>query len=101
MKAITRRPIRTIECVCGHTLSLPRIAGLPMTYECLCGRTYTADGGLLAPRLKLVPVSCTSCGLTLRVTEAGVMDYQDWLCWQCEPRPEAKPARSNPAWPIP
>lgn len=39
-----------LDCECGHKLSIPIIKGLPMTYQCLCGREYDAQGWILKPR---------------------------------------------------
>jgi len=36
-----------LDCECGHKLSVPIIAGLPMTYQCLCGIEYDSRGWIL------------------------------------------------------
>lgn len=36
-----------LDCECGHKLSQPVVAGLPMTYKCLCGREYNAQGWII------------------------------------------------------
>jgi hypothetical protein len=46
-KAIKYTPgdsVPHLDCECGHKLSLPRVNGLPMTYECVCGITYGPTG---------------------------------------------------------
>ena len=39
------RKFGTVECVCGYTLEL-----WEFTNTCVCGRDYSFDGGILAPR---------------------------------------------------
>lgn len=36
-----------LDCECGYKLSLPVITGLPMTYQCLCGREYDSQGWII------------------------------------------------------
>lgn len=36
-----------LDCVCGKKLTLPTIKGLPMTYQCECGREYDAQGWII------------------------------------------------------
>ena len=36
-----------IDCECGHRLSIPVVAGMPMTHVCLCGREYDSRGYIL------------------------------------------------------
>jgi hypothetical protein len=37
-----------LECVCGEKISLPVIAGMPMTYCCgKCGRVYDKAGWVI------------------------------------------------------
>jgi hypothetical protein len=39
--------VPSIQCPCGVTVSLPRIANMPMTFVCFCGREYDAKGNLV------------------------------------------------------
>jgi hypothetical protein len=41
--------IRSVNCPCGTTVSLPKIAGMPMTFVCFCEREYDHEGNLLTP----------------------------------------------------
>jgi hypothetical protein len=36
-----------LDCECGHEVSLPVIAHMPMTFECLCGLEYDSRGYIL------------------------------------------------------
>lgn len=36
-----------LMCDCGHKLSIPTVAGLPLTYVCLCGTEYDSRGYIL------------------------------------------------------
>ena len=43
-----------LDCECGHHLSIPTIAGMPMTYQCVCGREYNDQGWILqGPRIEV------------------------------------------------
>lgn len=37
-----------LDCECGHHLPIPEIKGMPMTYQCLCGRVYDARGWIVS-----------------------------------------------------
>jgi hypothetical protein len=34
----------SVLCSCGNTVSLPVVKGLPMSYQCVCGKNYDAQG---------------------------------------------------------
>lgn len=39
-----------LDCQCGNKLSVPVIAGLPMTYQCQCGIEYDSRGWIVGKR---------------------------------------------------
>jgi hypothetical protein len=51
-----------LNCECGNKLSLPKIEGLPMTFECLCGIEYDSRGWILSRKPIAQPTKKTKAG---------------------------------------
>jgi hypothetical protein len=52
-RALKREPEGVLQCMyldceCGHHLSIPVVAGMPMTYVCLCGIAYDSRRWIVA-----------------------------------------------------